>query len=117
MPRRGDLDVGQVTLMDFFDLDEVVYIYQGFFKKHGTNLDNWPARTSTDKRVIKRLKWRTSGRLTMGDMSRAFQDPEALADFRKMNGTAFDPMAKAIDYEMMERQPPKCNFSMKELFL
>jgi hypothetical protein len=34
-----------------------------------------------------------------------------------MNGSAFDPMAEAFDYEMGEEEPPQCNVSMQELFL
>jgi hypothetical protein len=117
MPRRGDSDVGNVTLMDFFELYDVEMIYKGLFQKYGTNLDNWPNEDSHDKKTIKRLKRRTSGGLTMEDMSRAFKDPEALADFRMMNGSAFDAMAEGYDYEMYEKTPPQCNVSMQELFL
>jgi hypothetical protein len=53
----------------------------------------------------------------MEGVSCAFQDPEALADFRKMNGSAFDPMAEAYDYEMSEKIPPQCNVSMLDLSL
>jgi hypothetical protein len=49
----------------------------------------------------------------MASMLRAFQDPDALADFRMMNaGSAFDPMAKGFDYEMGEELPPQYNVSM-----
>jgi hypothetical protein len=117
MPRRGDSNVGNVNLMDCFELDEVEWLYKGSFKRYGTNLDNWPNETSHDKKTIKRLQRRISGKLTMEGMSRAFQDPEALADFREMNGSAFDPMAEGYDYEMSEKTPPQCNVSMQELFL
>jgi hypothetical protein len=117
MPRHGDSDVGQVSLIDFFALYEVEMIYSGFFQKYGANLDNWPSKTSRDKQVIKGIQQRMTGGLTMEAMLRAFQDPEALADFRKMNGSAYDPMAEAYDYEMNEQEPPQCNVSMQELFL
>jgi hypothetical protein len=117
MPRRGDSDVGNVNLMDRFELDDVERIYKGSFQRYGTNLDNWPDETSHDKKTLKRLKQRTSGKLTMEGMSRAFKDPEALADFREMNGSAFDPMAEGFDYEMGEQKPPQCNVSMQELSL
>jgi hypothetical protein len=42
---------------------------------------------------------------------------KALADFREMNGSAFDPMFEGFDYEMGEQKPPQCNVSMQELFL
>jgi hypothetical protein len=117
LPRRGDSDVGKVTMIDFFNLYEVEMIYGQFFQKYGTNLDHWPNKTTRDKHIIKGIQQRTTGGLTMEAISRAFQDPEALADFRKMNGSAFDPMAEAYDYEMSEQEPPQCNVSMQELFL
>jgi hypothetical protein len=117
MPRRGDSDVGNVTLMDFFNLYGVEMIYGRFFEKYGTNLNNWPNKTSRDKQVLKGIQQQTNGGLTMENMSRAFQDPEALADFRKINGSAFDPMAEAYDIEMGKQEPPQCNVSMQELFL
>jgi hypothetical protein len=117
MPRRGDSDVGKVTLMDFFELDEVMYTYKGLFQAYGTNLENWPNSSSTDKKVMKRLQQRTSGKLTFEDMTRAFLDREALANFRTLNGSAFDPMAEAYDYEEMMATPPQCNVSIQELFL
>jgi hypothetical protein len=117
MPRRGDLDVGNVTLIDFYRLYEVEMIYGRFFEKYGTNLDNWPNKTSRDEQVLKRIQQRLNGGLTMETMSRALQDPDALADVRKMTGSAFDPMAEAYDYVMSEQKPPQCNVSMQELFL
>jgi hypothetical protein len=117
MPRRGDLDVGNVTLIDFYRLYEVEMIYGRFFEKYGTNLDNWPNKTSRDEQVLKGIQQRLNGGLTMETMSRALQDPDALADVRKMTGSAFDPMAEAYDYEMSEQKPPQCNVSMQELFL
>jgi hypothetical protein len=53
----------------------------------------------------------------MEGMARAFQDPKALADFRKLNGSASDPMAEGYDWEMEEKKGPQCNVSLQELFL
>jgi hypothetical protein len=117
MPRRGDLEVGTVTLIDFFHLYEMEMIYGRFFEKYGTNLDNFPNKTSRDKQIIKGIQQRLKGGLTMDTIARALQDPEALAGFRKMNGHAFDPMGEAYDFEMGKQEPPQCNASMQELSL
>jgi hypothetical protein len=95
----------------------VEMIYGRFFEKYGTNLDNWPNNTTRDKQILKGIQQRMTGGLTMEAMSRAFQDSEALADFRKMNGSAFDPMAESYDYEMGRQEGPQCNVSMQEMLL
>jgi hypothetical protein len=56
IPRRGDSEVGNVNLMDCYELDEVESLYKGSFDRYGTNLDNWPNETSYDKKCIKRLR-------------------------------------------------------------
>lgn len=53
----------------------------------------------------------------MEGLSRAFQDPEALADYRSIGGSACDPMAETYDYIMDGQKPPQWNVSMQDLFL
>jgi hypothetical protein len=94
MPRKGDSMLGATKLREETRCESY---YQQSFEMYGIDPEDWPYH---EQRWVRELL--QNGEYTMEELRQACSDDNALGHFRKLSGSASDPMSDAWDYVMNE---------------